>query len=220
MSTFLRDDATFAAIAAGDTSGLLVAANNLSDVANAATARTNLGVAYGLQTIWVPSAAMKGRITNGATGPNNTETAVNFVNILGLDFAAGSDQFAQFITILPKSWDVGTLTARFVRFQPVGAATGTFIFGIQAVQIGASTAADQAFGTGQEVTTNAPGAGNVVSSALTAAMTIAQGAISGLSADRPIVFQVYRAGSRDTCASSTRLVGVELLYNTNANNDT
>jgi hypothetical protein len=42
-STFLRGDNTWAAPAGG---GDLLAANNLSDLANAATARTNLGVDY------------------------------------------------------------------------------------------------------------------------------------------------------------------------------
>lgn len=196
--------------------GGLQIASNLSDVASPSTSRANLGVAYGLHSIWVPAGAMKARTTNGAVSAN-TETGTNKVNVTGLDFDQSTNQFAQFTVAMPKSWDLGTVTALFW-WEQGAAGSGNVVWGLQAVATPTGTAVDSAFGTAQETTSAGGTSGDVYKSSETSAITIA----GTLSADVVVWFQAYRnaASGSDTLAQTVRLIGVRIVYNTNANNDT
>lgn len=206
--------ATLQANFAGVSSALL-AANNLSDLVDKPTARANLGVAYGKQSIWVPSSSMRPTIFAPPTGPNITETATNFVDVVGLDFANGGNQWAQFMLTMPKSWDQGTLTALFWWFQ-TAAGAGNTKWGINGVALSSGASADQAFGTIVRTTSTGGTSGSVYKSPESAAITIA----GSLSDDCVVAFQIFREGSSDTLGVTARLLGVRLLYNTDAANDT
>lgn len=171
----------------------------------------------GKQTLFIPAGAMKPRATNGPTNAN-TETATNKVQIAGLDFDASTNQFAQFFVAMPKSWDKGTVTAVFYWEHPATSTNFGVVWGIQAVAMPDASAIDVAFGTAQEVTDTGGTTGDLYKSPETAAMTIA----GTLSADVFTCFQVYRnaAAAADTLAVNARLLGVRILYSTDANNDT
>ena len=194
-----------------------VTTNNLNDV-TAATARTNLGVAYGLQTIWVPAGAMKARTTAGPTGPTDTETSTNKIQINGLDFDPTTNQYAQFAVYMPKSWDAGTVTAVFVWEHPATTTNFAVVWGVQGTCIGDNEALDTAFGSAVEVTDTGGTTANQYISPETSAVTIG----SSPAAQQIVWFQVYRnaASGSDTLAVAARLLGVRVLYSTAANNDT
>lgn len=199
----------------------LTVANNLSDLANAATARSNLGVAYGKRSVYTSSpnvlranASALGGTACGAAATIAT-TTTNKINLFANSFAAGSIQSGQFMLNMPKSWDQGTITAIFDFYQDAAGA-GNVTFQIRATILSSGAAADQAFGTAQAVTTTAGTSKDYYQSAETGAMTPA----GTPSNDCNIVFEVNRRGDTDTLAVAVYLLGVMLIYNTNANSDT
>jgi hypothetical protein len=181
---------------------------------DAAGARQVLGLAYGKQSIWVPAGAMLATQTSGAA-PGNTETAVNKVQISGLDFAKSARQFAQFTATMPKSWDQGPVTAIFWWAQ-TAAGVGSVVWGLQAVAIPPGNM-DVAFGSAVELASAGGTSGNDYMSDESAAMTVA----GTLSPDVLTYFQVYRnvTSPSDTLAINARLLGVRLLYGTDAASD-
>jgi hypothetical protein len=214
-NTFLRNDATFAAIGSGDVSGGLQAANNLSDVASASTSRTNLGVAYGEQSIFVPGAAIRPAVGSAAAGPNTTETGTNLVDMTGLDFIAASTTIGQFSITMPKSWDLGAISW-FYRFYQLANATGNVVFQLQGIALSDGASADQPWGGAVNLVTAGGAGGNIYKSAEQSVTFVGTPA-----ADCLVAFRVYRnIGAFDTLASTVRLLGLRIKYNTNANNDT
>lgn len=171
-------------------------------------------VFQGKQTIWVPAGAMAPRITLGATAAA-AETPTNKVMMKTLDFDAAADEFAQFSVAMPKSWNLGTVTAQFCWSNASG--TGSVVWGVQAVAISDDDVLEAAFGTAQIVTDAVTAAGDLMVSAETGAITIA-GTPAALDL---VVFQVYRDADNgsDTLAGDARLHGVRLYITTNAKND-
>jgi hypothetical protein len=198
----------------------LQASNNLSDLGNTATARTNLGVAYGKKSIYIsipnvlhPNTSSLGGAACGTPG-TAAITSTNKIANFGNNFSATSITAGQFMLNMPKSWDQGTFTAIFDFYQ-ASAGAGNVTFGIRAAIMPTATSADQAWGTAQTVTTTAGTAGDYYQSAETPAMT-AGGTPTN---DCNIVFEIFRRGDTDTLAVAATLLGVMLIYNTNANND-
>ena len=63
----------------------------------------------GLETIYVPAAAMYPNTTAGCADLEQVELS-NGPELKCLDFAADADDFAQFTVAFPKSWNEGTVT--------------------------------------------------------------------------------------------------------------
>ncbi len=176
---------------------------------------SSVGRANGLQSVFIPAAAMIARTTNGPA-ESTAESTTNKVMQKTLDFDAATDEHAQFSVALPESWDSGTgICARF-HWQTT-ATSGDVIWAIQAVCIANNTAIDTAFGTAQTVTDTVLNASRNHVSDFTSAATPANAADDCLT-----WFQVYRDADAagDTCASDAKLLGVELLYQaTNGSED-
>ncbi len=204
---------TFAQLTSGG--GGLLAANNLSDVANPATALGNLGgLKQGKHTIPIMAGAMTARTTNGAAA-GTTESATNKVMLRTLDFDQSTIEYAQIMVPMPKSWNEGTITAQFLWSAGV---TGNVIWAIQGVAISDDDLIDSAFGTAQSVTDGVTATTDVMISAETSAVTIA-----GSPADSDLVcFQVYRDASNgsDTAAGDAKLIAVRLFITISAADDT
>lgn len=194
----------------------VLVANNLSDV-TAATARTNLGVAYGKQTVWIPAGAMIPRTTNGAA-LNTVEVGTNKVMIRTLDFDAATQEFAQFNIRMPKSWNESTVT-----FIPVWSHAATVtnfgvVWGLDAFAFSDDDAMDQAFGTEQTSTDTGGTTNDLYQGPESSAITIAGTPAAG----DWVAFRIHRnvASGSDTMAVDARLHGIVLLYTNDASNDT
>ena len=218
--------------AAFDTSGALLAANNLSDVASAATALGNLGVTStaaelnqldgkvaqtaGLETIWVPAAAMYPSTTNPCSDLTQVETTALRPDLKVLDFAAAADDFAQFTIAFPKSWNEGTIT-----FQPfwtvTGTNTGTVVWQLGGIAVSSDDTINTAFGTLVATTALAhSGTSNdLMVSAESGAVTIA----GSPAANDMCFFQINNDASASGQTGVARLLGIKLFFTTDAAND-
>lgn len=169
----------------------------------------------GKETIWIPAGAMIPRTTDGAAG-GTAETTTNKVMLKTLDFDQSTVEYAQFSVRMPKSWNEGTLTARFLWSSSVSG-TNAVVWGLQAVAISDDDALDAAFGTAQTVTDAQTAQSDLMQTAETAALTVG----GTPAAEDWVVFQAYRdaASGSDTLAGDARLHGIALFYTTDAATD-
>jgi hypothetical protein len=176
---------------------------------------------YGPQTIWVPADAMYAASTNGCQTPiDQVELTAGQPErrVFWFD-GATVNEYAQFSIGLPKSWDEGTLTARFFFTSTSVSAANTCIWGLQAVALDHNDPLQTAFGTAQTVSTTLPGAANdMMVSGWTSAITVAS-PVSIEEGDLTY-FAVYRDQGTDTEPLDCGLIGLQLRYTTDAHNDT
>ena len=168
----------------------------------------------GLETIYVPAAAMYPNTTNGSSDLEQVELS-NGPELKCLDFAAAADDFAQFTVIFPKSWNEGTVT--FQAFWTVtGTNTGTVAWGLSGISFADNAVINTAFGTQVVATAKAfSGTSNDMTvSAVSGAVTISNAAV-----DTQTYFQVSRDVSADSQSGAARLLGIKLFFTTNAAND-
>ncbi|MAO20304.1 MAG: hypothetical protein CMJ25_06080, partial [Phycisphaerae bacterium] len=86
----------------------------------------------GLETIWIPAAAMYPSTTNPCSDLTQVETTALRPDMKVLDFAADADDFAQFAISFPKSWNEGVIKFQ-VFWTPSTTNTGNCIWGLQGV---------------------------------------------------------------------------------------
>ena len=168
----------------------------------------------GLETIYVPAAAMYPETTNGCDALTQVELS-NGPELKCLDFAAAADDFAQFQVIFPKSWNEGTVTFQAF-FTVTGTNTGTVAWGLAGRSFADSADLNTAFGTQVVATAKAhSGTSNDIDvAAVSGAVTIA-----GAAADTLTIFQIARDVSADSQTGAARLLGIKLFFTTDAAND-
>lgn len=164
-----------------------------------------------VQTIWVPAGAMTARTTSGAAS-GTVETTTNKVMLSTLDFDATTIEYSQFSVQMPKSWDLGTVTAKFVWSHAATTTNFNVVWGCQGLALSDDDAQDTAFGTAQTVTDTGGTTNDLYRTAATSAITIGNTPALGDN----VKFQVYRNASdgSDTMAIDARLQGVEINYTT------
>ena len=168
----------------------------------------------GLETIYVPAAAMYPNTTSGCADLAQVELS-NGPELKCLDFDPSSDENAQFTVCFPKSWNEGTIT--FQAFWTVtGTNTGTVAWGLSGVSIADDASVNTAFGTNVVATAKAfSGTSNDMTvSAASGAVTVASAAV-----DTQTYFQVMRDVSADDQSGDARLLGIKLFFTTDAKND-
>jgi hypothetical protein len=168
----------------------------------------------GLETIYVPASTMYPNTTSGCADLAQVELS-NGPEIKCLDFDASSDENAQFTVCFPKSWNEGTVT--FQAFWTVtGTNTGTVAWGLSGGSMADDASINTAFGTNVVATAKAfSGTSNDMTvSAVSGAVTIANAAV-----DTMTYFQVMRDVSADNQTGDARLLGIKLLFTTDAAND-
>jgi len=170
----------------------------------------------GLETMWVPAAAMYGATTNGADA-QQVETTAGRPDMKVLDFDASTVESAQFSVAFPKSWNEGTVTFQ-VYWTPSSTNTGNCLFLLQGVAVGDGDTIDIAYGTEQTITD--AGIGTVEDqqvSAVSSAVTIA----GSPAVDQQTYFRLQRNASNggDTFTGDARVLGIKIFFTTDAAND-
>jgi hypothetical protein len=216
----LTADAVTAALIADDAVGAAAIADNAigtaaiaDDAVTSAKVANDIKVA-GVETIWVPAAAMYPETTNGCADLEQVELS-NGPELKCLDFAAAADDFAQFSIAFPKSWNEGTITFQAF-FTVTGTNTGTVAWGLAGRSFADNADLNTAFGTIVVATAKAhSGTSNDVNvSAASGAVTVAGAAVDTLTC-----FQVSRDVSADSQTGAARLLGIKLFFTTDAAND-
>ena len=154
--------------------------------------------------------------TNGAAA-GSSESSTNAVMLKTFDFDKDTDEYVQFQVPMPKSWNEGTVTAKFYWSHASASTNFGVSWGIQGVSFGDSDALDAAFGTGIVVDDTGGTTDDVFVSAATGAVTIA----GSPAAEDLVIFRVYRdvSDSNDTLAVDARLHAVQLNVTTDTGND-
>lgn len=181
----------------------------LSDVGDVAGSGSG-----GIQSIPILAAAMVPSTTNGAA-ENTTETTTNDVMLPTLDFDQSTQEHAQFLFPMPKSWDELAVTAQFIWTADSG--SGNVIWGIQAVALSEGDAIDTAWGTAEEVTDALTTAGDQHTSSWSDPITVGASPVEG----DLVAFRIYRkaADGSDTLSADARLIAIRLNITTNAADD-
>ena len=169
----------------------------------------------GLETMWVPAAAMYGATTNGADA-QQVETTAGRPDMKVLDFDPGTAEAAQFSVAFPKSWNEGTITYQ-VFWTPSNTNTGNCLWTLFGVSVADNATIDVTYGTEQTITD--AGHGTVEDQQVTSvssALTVKDAAV-----DTQTYFQVQRnaASGSDTFTGDARLLGIKIFFTTDAAND-
>ncbi len=176
-------------------------------------------IIQGLHTIWVPASAMTVSVNAPSAALASIDSGDQNITVPVLDFDGGSsDEVATFNVAFPKSWNAGTITARFF-WTNSNANAGNVVWGLQGLCVVDSgvlnTAMSDAGETIQDA--NITTAGDLMVTSATPAITI-----NGAADDGVCFFNVFRDASdttNDTYASDARLVGVQIFYTVSAKDD-
>ncbi len=161
------------------------------------------------------AAAMRGQLTNGAEF-GFEETVTNDIVIDYFKFDAATPEYVQFKFMLPKSYNDGTISARFT-WAPETATSGDVIWRIQAVSLADGEALDAGWGGAVSVTDTCP------DTAMKQAISPESGdvTIAGAAAEEMCYVRISRNASDvgDTMTGDALLLGVELFLTTDAGTD-
>lgn len=158
--------------------------------------------------IYVPAAAMWPSTTQPCASLTQVETSTNKVNVKTLDFdgAGTAKEYAEFGIQSPSYWDASTVTIQFIWYASAG--SGTVNWEAQGGAFSDDDALDAAYGTLQEVTDTLTAIGDVMISAETAALTVANTPVAG----DWLQFRIARDPANDTDTSDARLLGVRVRF--------
>lgn len=170
----------------------------------------------GKETIWIPATAMVTRTTNGAEVAT-AEGGTNKAMYATLNFDTTTQEYAQFVVRMPKSWNESTVTAQFAWSHPSTSTNFGVVFGLQGAAVSDTDSGDPTWGTGQTASDTGGTNGLIYVSPVTSAITIA----GTPAAEDLVYFQVYRdvSAGGDTMAVDARLHGITLYFTTDASTD-
>lgn len=174
------------------------------------------GNSYGRTARWIPARDMIPSASGGCAALATVASAANQPDIQTLDFDATTQEFAQFSILMPKRWDRGTVT-----FAPVwshaAAATFGVVWELQAVAVSNDDAIAVAYGTAVGSTDTGGTTNDVYVGPESAAITVAGSPAAG----DVVFFRLARAPANgsDTLNVDARLHGIELYFNSAAEND-
>jgi hypothetical protein len=161
----------------------------------------------------LPMGSFYSSMTLGAT-VGQVETNPNKCNYRGWSFSFSGNNYVHFRTMMPKSWNQGTVT--FILSWASTGGAGNVVWSIQGVSRVNGNAQDLAFGTAITLT-SAASANNAVITAESSAMTFA----GTLTYPCEVEIRINRNGGSgsDTFTANAILIGVQMFITTNAGTD-
>ena len=170
----------------------------------------------GTDTIWIPAGAMKPKATNGA-GSGTYDSGSNDVTFATMDFDTTTQEQAHTLPIgMPKSWNEGTVAAVFYWTNTGGSSTQTVRWSIAGAAFSDDDPLNVTFSGSQSVDDTWLAQNDLHISSATSAITI-----GGTPAENDqVIFEITRVVSSDNLSGDANLIGVKILFTTNAANDT
>lgn len=164
----------------------------------------------GVQDLFLSAAANWPRTTGGCGDLTKYEMATSLVNIQGLPFDAITQEFAQIQIVLPRKYNLGTITA--VPYWMATSGSGSVQWGVSGGAYSHDDALTVALGTAQTSDLTMTAANDLQISPATSAITLAG---TPAAADL-IVLQISRNPASDTLAVDAILIGVSVRVTVNA----
>ena len=171
-------------------------------------------LAQGKMAMHIPASAMLARATSGA-GSSTYDSGSNDLTLGTGDFDTGAAEYMQVELIMPKSWDRGTVTARFYWTATGGGSTQTVRWTIAGVAASDGDSLNVAAGTAVYVDDTWQANNTLHVTAETGAMTIA----GSPAAEDLVVLQIGRDIANDNMGGDARLIGIALFITLNAATD-
>jgi hypothetical protein len=156
--------------------------------------------------------------TTAGAAAGTVEAATNDQMIRTFDFDTTTQEFVQFAVQMPKSYNLGTVVARFVWSHAATTTNFGVVWAIDAYAYSDNVGIDQTWGTEQLIADTGGTTNNLYLTSETPAITI--GGTPG--SEEYVIFRVKRvpANGSDNMAIDARLHGVKIHYTTNAATDT
>ena len=177
----------------------------------------DLSTTQGNHTLFIPAADMRPTVSNGCAVLTDVETTAGRPDMTVLDFDASADEHAQFQMAFPKRWDLGTVTFQ-VFWTTTATDTDGVAWALQGVAVSNDDTIDVAYGTAIVLTDdNISAAEDMLVTTVSAAVTIA-----GTPAESDMCFfRIFRdvSDANDDMTEDARLIGIKLIYTTDAEND-
>ena len=171
----------------------------------------------GLNTIFVPAAAMRPSVSGGCAPLALIATAANQPDLSTLDFDTTTAEYAQFWIRMPKGWDYGTITAKFLWSHAATDTNFGVAWSLQGVAVANDGTMAVNYGTKQTAVDTGGTTNDLYVSSATSAITI-----DGTPADdKMLAFRVERTvgDGGDTMAIDARLHGVVIFWTRNTATD-
>lgn len=172
----------------------------------------------GKHAVYIAAGAMQPSVSGGCAALASIASAANQPDIVTLDFDKDTVEYAQFGFVMPKSWNEGTITARFLWSHAATATNFGVVWQLQAVAVGNDDAIAAAFGTAQSIADTGGTTNDLYRTDETPAITVG----GTPQAEDMVFFRVSRLatdGTNDTLAVDARLHGIELFITTDAPTD-
>lgn len=171
------------------------------------------GLIPGVQDLFIPAPAMWPRVTNGCGPLTQLEMATSLFNIQVLPFDQTTQEFAQFQIVLPRKWNIGTVTV--VPYWTAQSGSGTVQWGISGGAYSNDDALTVALGTAQTSDDTLIATNDLHIGPETSAITLAG---TPASADL-LAFQISRNPASDTLSGDALLLGISVRITTTSVKD-
>jgi hypothetical protein len=140
----------------------------ISSTGNGNVMRTRTGV---YRTIYVDAGAMISRTTAGALA-GTEELATNDIMVDYFAFDDTTPEAVQFKVYMPDEWDLGTIKVKLHWYSASATTSHTTVWGVKARAVSNDDALDGTWGTEIEVSDDVIAAGDLHTTAATAAITV------------------------------------------------
>jgi hypothetical protein len=173
-----------------------------------------VAVDLGKQTIWMPAAAMKPRVSNGAEA-TTYDSGASDITLPVLAFDTTSQEYAHFNIRMPKSWNEGTVSFIPVWTNTGGSSTQNVVWSLAGRALGDDDAINGSFGTAQTSNDTWLSQNDLHQGPESSAITIGNSPAEG----DFVAFEISRVVGSDNMSGDALLIGILILYTINTTKD-